>query len=151
MKDIKRYITLGIGVGFVLSSMMASLVDPEPKHGPVPLTTVLPSGEVPPRSVDAPALQTSPALKAAPTGGASSAPDAPPAGSREIREYDVFIPAGVSAGEIADILKDAGVISSTDEFLRMIGENGASRLKDGRFKFREGERLESVVNQLTGG
>ncbi len=124
----KRYLTLGIGVGFVLASMIMVALAPERK-----------------------AVQPAPVEMALAPRGTPQQPSPLPQ-VKVIRQFHVYIPVNVTAGEIAGMLKTAGVLGDTKEFLRKVGEYGAaSRLNYGLFEFQEGESLDSIINKLTGG
>lgn len=129
MNSIKRYLTLGIGVGFVLASMVMAAFDPEKKMvQPAPEERVLP-----PREAAASPVPASPQVKL-------------------VRQYHVYIPPNLAANDIAEMLKTVGVIGETGEFLKRVEELGAaSRLNYGLFQFQEGDSLNSVVAKLIEG
>lgn len=64
----------------------------------------------------------------------------------------VEIPEGSSTQAIADILYDAGVINSKNEFTDTVStKNAASSLKPGIYTFEGGVTCEEVVNSLVAG
>lgn len=70
----------------------------------------------------------------------------------EGREVDVEVPAGSTAGGIADLLKDRGVISSASEFENRVIERGdSSRLKAGRYVLFSGAPIDSIIDILVEG
>ncbi len=67
-------------------------------------------------------------------------------------QVDVDIPPGATAGEIADILKNAGVIASSAEFENVVEARGdSSRLKAGEYVLVTGSSIGSVIDVLVEG
>ncbi len=67
-------------------------------------------------------------------------------------EVTVVIPSGVGAGDIAQLLQEAGVISSTTSFMTEVESNRASnQLKPGTYVFVGGDSYADVVAQLIKG
>ncbi len=67
-------------------------------------------------------------------------------------QVDIEIPAGSTAGQIADILKNAGVISSASEFENaVIARGDSSRLKAGTYTLVTGSSIGSVIDALVEG
>lgn len=65
----------------------------------------------------------------------------------------VTIPNAYGAGDIAQLLQQAGVIESTTEFLNTMQSAGdaSSSLKAGAYEFERGMSYEQVINQLVAG
>ena len=83
----------------------------------------------------------------APAGEQTDAPATPQTDSEG--NYRVEIPKGSSAGGIARILADQGIISSEDEFLDKVDEMGATmKMKYGSYKIPQGSTLEEIINIL---
>ena len=71
---------------------------------------------------------------------------------QEGESVKVEIPEGSSTQAIADILYDAGVINSKNEFTDTVStKNAASSLKPGIYTFEGGVTCEEVVNSLVAG
>lgn len=67
-------------------------------------------------------------------------------------QVDVDIPPGSTAGDIADILKGAGVIASASEFENaVIARGDSSRLKAGSYTLVTGSSIGSVIDSLVEG
>lgn len=67
-------------------------------------------------------------------------------------QVDIEIPAGSTAGQIADILKNAGIISSASEFENaVIARGDSSRLKAGDYTLVTGSSIGSVIDILVEG
>jgi UPF0755 protein len=67
-------------------------------------------------------------------------------------QVDIEIPPGSTAGDIADILKNAGVISSASEFENaVIARGDSSRLKAGDYTLVTGSSIGSVIDALVEG
>ena len=67
-------------------------------------------------------------------------------------EVDVEIPAGATAGAIADILKRAGVIASASEFENAVIDRGdSSRLKAGDYSLVTGSGVKAIIDALVEG
>jgi UPF0755 protein len=65
---------------------------------------------------------------------------------------DVVIPEGSGASDIAKILKDAGVISKTDDFYKEVSNQKAeSSLKSGTYSLMTGANVSDLVKQLVSG
>ena len=65
---------------------------------------------------------------------------------------DVTIPDGYGAGDIAQLLRQAGAITSTTDFLSAAQAVGATdQLKAGTYHFTAGTDLSSIVSQLVAG
>ena len=64
----------------------------------------------------------------------------------------VTIPSGYGVGDIAQILRDNGVISSTTSFVQSVSQEGAeSKLQAGTYTFERGESYEDIVAALVEG
>lgn len=64
----------------------------------------------------------------------------------------ITIPSGYGAGDIAQILRDNGVIGSTTEFVQAVTQHGAeSLLKPGTYTFDRGSSSSDVVDVLVAG
>ena len=64
----------------------------------------------------------------------------------------VTIPDGYGAGDIAQLLQQQGVISSTTDFLNAVQASGATdQLKAGGYELTVGDDLSNVVNELVSG
>ena len=67
-------------------------------------------------------------------------------------EITVTIPTGYGAGDIAQILRDNGVIESTTPFVQAVSSQGAeSELKPGTYTFEAGSSYEEIVEALVAG
>ena len=67
-------------------------------------------------------------------------------------QVDIEIPLGSTAGQIADILKNAGVISSSSEFENTVIDRGdSSRLKAGEYTLITGSSIGLVIDTLVEG
>jgi UPF0755 protein len=67
-------------------------------------------------------------------------------------QVPIEIPLGSTAGQIADILKNAGVISSSSEFENTVIDRGdSSRLKAGEYTLITGSSIGSVIDALVEG
>lgn len=67
-------------------------------------------------------------------------------------QVEIEIPSGSTAGEIADILKNAGVVSSSSEFENTVIDRGdSSRLKAGEYTLITGSSIGSVIDALVEG
>lgn len=64
----------------------------------------------------------------------------------------VVIPSGYGVGDIAQILRDEGVIASTTSFVQAVAQEGAeSRLQAGTYTFERGDSYEDIVALLVEG
>ncbi|MCL6106141.1 MAG: endolytic transglycosylase MltG [Actinobacteria bacterium] len=67
-------------------------------------------------------------------------------------EATVRVPGGTSAGQIASLLSDSGVIASKDDFMRAADDTGASgKLKAGVYRFQRGEPVQNIIFDLESG
>ncbi len=77
---------------------------------------------------------------------ASTDPPAPPPATGETK---ITVPAGSYASKIAEILYDAGLISSTQEFIDTLVEQKAdTKLKAGTFTIPAGSTMEEIIKIL---
>ena len=75
-----------------------------------------------------------------------------PAVTQEQGEVRVSIPAGYGAGDIAQLLRDSGVIASTKDFVQAVSAGGAeANLKPGTYTFERNAPTESIVAALVAG
>ena len=78
--------------------------------------------------------------------------------SRQVSEQEqdgavtITIPSGYGAGDIAQLLRDNGVIGNTTEFVQSVTQHGAeSSLKPGTYTFDRGSASSDVVEALVAG
>jgi UPF0755 protein len=79
--------------------------------------------------------------------------------SRQVAEEEaasatatVTIPSGYGSGDIAQLLREAGAISSTTEFIQTVSQQGAeSSLKAGTYTFAAGTTYAQIVEALVAG
>ena len=77
---------------------------------------------------------------------------ATPPQQQEQGEVRISIPSGYGAGDIAQLLRDSGVISSTKDFVQAVSASGAeANLKPGTYTFERNTPTESIVSALVAG
>lgn len=162
-----KNIVLGIGIGLVVSSMInISISNREltveeikmeaAKHNLIILTkeeilNSQPQGIIPEPT---PELTPTPAPTAAPTpaptpAGSTEAPDADPPASTG-NKAKITVVSGMSSEDIAELLKDAGIIKDTKAFLKRLGEVGKDdKLKIGTYEITKGAKYDEIINILT--
>lgn len=75
-----------------------------------------------------------------------------PTVQQEQGEVRLSIPTGYGAGDIAQLLRDNGVVSSTKDFVQAVNAQDAeANLKPGTYIFERGASVESVVAALVAG
>ena len=64
--------------------------------------------------------------------------------------YEITVSKGETADEIAAVLKDAGLISDTQEFMDAVSDAGAeNRIREGTYSIEKGSTADEIVTVLT--
>ena len=64
--------------------------------------------------------------------------------------YEITVSKGETADEIAAVLKDAGLISDTQEFMDAVSDAGAEdRIREGTYSIEKGSTADEIVTVLT--
>lgn len=83
-----------------------------------------------------------------PEPAAAPSPEAP---AQEAAAIHVRIPSGTTGIQIAGILRDAGLVESTSDFIDRIEARGLSaRLQSGTFEIESDKTLDQIIDILTG-
>lgn len=159
-----KNITLGIGIGLVLSSMVnISMGSKEPsieeikteaaKHNLIVLTkedilnTQTPADTPSP----APTAVPAPTPKAAATAKPEVVSPSPaPKAKAAAGKVAVSIESGMVSENVADLLKEKGLIKDTKAFLKRLGELGRdNKLQIGDYEISKGLSYDDIIDVLT--
>lgn len=159
-----KNITLGIGIGLVISSMVnISMVKKEltvdeikneaVKRNLIVLTKEdILNNQTP---TVTPTIAPTPKTEPAPVQGTAAKPEKAasnptPTGTATAGKVAVNIKRGMSSESIADLLKESGLIKDTKAFLKRLGEvNKEDKLKVGSFEIPKGSGYDDIIKILT--
>ena len=163
-----KNIALGIGIGLVVSSMVnislsnRELTVEEIKREALERNLIVLTKDEILNNQTAPAPTTTPAPTAAPTAAPTPAatptptlaPTATPtptkAPTASAGKVTINVKSGMSSENIADLLKNGGLIKDTKAFLKRLGEVGKDdKLKVGSFEIPKGAGYDDIIRILT--